>query len=597
MEIEKLEKLGKAIKGLKKPEINSVTKARIKEDILNSIEKGHKTQLYPSLQKLKLLISKIAATTKPNSVFKAKLKETLYAFAKQKAPSLAWQWQKVFASILVAVITLSIATVYVSDIPVTKAATQTTLVELTGSVDIIRNGEVIEAEESMLLKQGDIIVTGPQSTAIIRYIDDSVSRLSPSSELKIIKLFQDIQETSKTEVEIELTQGRVWNQVVNIVGDESSFQVDTNEMTANASEKASFDISADESYETKVSVFENKIEVSLVDAKEETVQLVLEGYALETDHKEPQIEKITINSGDDADWVASNIEKDKAYKKEVEEEDIEASKTEAGLTSENPFYTAKIINESTKLLLTTDAEDNAKLKIDIAITRLNEATVYINSDKSSDADALLKEFSTLVQEVSDTIRSSDEVKEYFENALAEEVKDLTVVMPDSPLYIVKEVVREAKVTTAIDDQEMKGVLLEEAEDKLIEAKELIKDEKQDIAEITLIEVQQEVIDVTYDDVDSEEEEVIEEHVKVLSAAKVLIEVIEEEEGSEEIVKLAEVTYDLLENDIEDAFMDPEIYVTEEILELANDVINDEVEEYVQEKLDPIVSDSAVILDL
>ncbi|MFC1810307.1 DUF5667 domain-containing protein [Patescibacteria group bacterium] len=588
MEIDNLEKLGKAIKGLKKPALDVVKKTHIKESILTSIEKGHKTQLYPSLQKLKLLISKIAGTTKPNSVFRAKLKETIYAFAKQKAPSLAWQWQKVFASVLVAVITLSIATVYVSDIPITKAATYTTLVEITGHVNIVREGEVIEAEEHMLLQQGDIIVTGPQSTAIIRYIDDSVSRLSPSSELKIIKLFQDQVNASKTEVEIELTQGRVWNQVVNIVGDESSFQVDTNEMTANVSAKASFDISADESYETKVSVFENKVEVSLVDEKHETVQLVLEGYALETDHKESQIEKITINSGDDADWVASNIEKDKAYKKEVEEEDIEASKNEAGLTSENPFYTAKKINESTKLLLTTDTEDNAKLKIDIAITRLNEATVYINSDKSRDADLLLKEFNALVQEVSDAIRSSDEVKQYFENALAEEVKDLTVVMPDSSLYIVKEAVREAKIITATNDQEKKGVLLDEAEDKLIEAKELIKDEKQDIAEITLIEVQEEVIDVTYDDVDSEEEGVIEEHEEVISAAKVLIEVVEEEESNDEIARLAEVTHDLLENDIEDAFMNPE---------LANDVINDKVEEYIYEKPNPVVSDSAVILDL
>lgn len=597
MEIDNLEKLGKAIKGLNKPEILDVKKARIKENILNSIEKGHKTQLYPSLQKLKLLISKIAGTTKPNSVFRAKLKETVYAFTKQRAPSLAWQWQKVFASVLVAVITLSIATVYVSDIPVTKAATQTTLVELTGHVDIVRDGFVIEAEENMLLKQGDVIVTGPKSTAIIRYIDDSVSRLSSRSELKIIKLFQDQKNASKTEVEIELTQGRVWNQVVNIVGDESSFIVEANEMTANASEKASFDISADESFDTKVSVFENKVKVSLVDEKHETVQLVLEGYALETDHKQPQIEKITINSGDDTDWVASNIEKDKAYKKEVEKEDIEASKAEAGLTPENPFYTAKIINESTKLLLTIDAEDNAKLKIDIAITRLNEATVYINSDKSRDADFLLKEFNTLIQEVSDAIRSSDEVKQYFENALAEEVKDLTVILPDSPLYKVKEAVREVKIITATNDQEKKGVLLEEAEDKLIEAKELIKDEKQDIAEITLIEVREEVIDITCDDVDSEEEKVIEEHVEVLSAAKILIEVVEEEESNDEIVKLAEVTYDLLENDIEDAFMDPEIYVTQEVLELANDVIDDEVEEYVQEKLNPIVSDSAVILDL
>jgi len=571
MEIHKLEKLGDKIKELKKPHFSDIKRAKMKQTVLSSIKHGKSAGLYPSLQKLKDLISSVASKTKPNSIFKARLGETLYAFTKSKKSSFAWQWQKVFASALVVVITFMAATVYVSDIPVIKAARQTTLTSVSGSVEIVRNGEIMQAEANMYLQQGDILVTGANGTAVIRYIDDSVSRLSPKSELIINKLYQDQNNKSKTEVEIELTQGRVWNQVVNIVGKDSTFTVESQDVTAETSEKASFDISVN-----KVAVFENKVEVSLKDK----TQLVVEGYALDADYKVTQVERISLNSKEDAEWVSENIELDKEYKYEMEEEDKEDSKSEAGLTPESPFYSAKKINESTKLLLTINADDNAKLKIDIAIKRLNEATVYINEDKSREAGLLLKEFSQLVTEVSESIRGSEDVKHYFENALAEEAKDLSVVLPDEPLYKVKEAVRDAKKKVLPDDQEKRGVVLEEAEEKLIEAKELIKEEKPEIAQETLIEVQEDVIDAAYDDIDSEDEDVIEEHVEALSTAKVLIEVVEEQASDDdEIAKLVEVTHTVLEDDIEDS--------TDVEMHSANPILSEE----------EVISDAAVILDL
>lgn len=594
MEIDKYKKLEKALYELKKPHLNDENARKMKSNIFSSIKHGQGTELYPSLQKLKDLISKVSKDIKPNSVFRARLGETIYAFAKSKKSSFAWQWQKIFASALVAVIVFMAGTIYIADIPTIKAARRTVIVNVSGDVDLFRGDETIDAEANMYLQQGDVLITGSNGTAIVRYIDDSVSRLSPNSELTIRKLFQDEKKKSKTEVEIEVTKGRVWNQVINIVGSESSFKVESKDVTANASERASFEVKADDSDKTLVSVYDNKIEVSLKDNK----QMILEGYTLDADRVNPQVLKTILNTDEDEEWVNTNIEQDKQYKNDVVEENKEKSKTEAGITPENPLYTAKKINESTKLLLTSNPEENAKLKIDIAIKRLTEATVYINEDKSRDADPLIQEFKSIVNELGDAIKESPELKEYFEDAISEKSKDFTVVLPDDPLYKVKEAIRDVKKRIVLDDQEKRGVELEEAEEKLMEVKDLIKEEKDDVAEETLKQAQEAVVDIAIDDDVSEDEAVIQEHVNTLNSAKVLVEVIEEkEQDNPEIVKLAETTHAVLEDDIKDSLIDPEVTVTEQVAEIASPVIDEDVEEIVEEKLHPVVSDSAVIVDL
>ncbi len=594
MEIDKYKKLENSLKELKKPCLKSETKLEMKHNILSSIKHENKFELYPSLQKLKNIISKLAEDIKPNSVFKARLGQTLLSFTKSHKSSFALQWQKVFASTLLVVITFMVGTVYISDIPVIKAARQTTIVYVSGDVDLIRDDVTIQAEANMYLQQGDTLITGENGTSIVRYIDDSVSRLSPNSELRIRKLYQDQIKRSKTEVEIEVKKGRVWNQVVSIVGKESSFKVEAKDVTANASERASFEVKANNSAQTLVSVYDNRIEVSMQDEK----QMVLEGYSIAADLESPQVAKRTINSLEDQQWVEDNIEKDKQYKNDVVEENKVKTKSEAGLTPENPLYTAKKINESTKLLLTSNPEENAKLKIEIALKRLNEAAVYINEDKSREADSLIQEFKSIISEINGTVSSSEELKEYFNDALSNRSKDFAVVLPGDPLYKLKEALREAKLTVITDNQEKNSAELKEAEEKIIEAKDLLKEEKNDLAQETLMKAQEKVIDIAYDNESTQGEAAIGEQVNTLNSAKVLVEVAETDaEDNAEIVKLAETTHSVLENDIKDSLTDPDVEITKEVVQLADPVIDDEVQQIVDEKLNPVVSDSALILEL
>lgn len=582
MEGKHLNKLEEAIKGLKKPDLSCVEKASIKKSLLHSIQHenvSETSQLYPSLNKIKILILNISNSAAPNSVFRARLKETLITFTNNNKPVnlFARTLQKVTASALVALIALSAVTVYIADIPITKASKLSLITELNGEVEILRGGILLKAKPGIALMQGDIIVTGDNSYALIRYIDDSVSRLSSQSELRLSRLYQDEHKSSNTQVELELKRGRVWNQIVNLAGNDSTFRVEVNDLTAETSDKASFDIAAQDS---KIIVFENRVQVSLP-SKYNKMQLLVEGYSMDINN--PQVEKTYINANE-KNWVDENIQKDKQYKKEVEEENKEKNKEQAGLTPENPFYSAKKLNESTKLLLTTNPNDNAKLKIDIAIKRLNEAIVLLEAQNLQDAEPLLREFNSIIEEVSISVNSSEELKDYLQNAFADEEKDFSVTLPDSPIYLAKEALRDVKKNIVANDEEKKGILLKETEEKLIEVKELIKDDKEDLAAEKLAEVNVGVIDNATNEAErNNDNDLTEAQSNTLSTAKMLQDLVEEKGGNEDMALLAQVTHNLLDDGKD----------TDEVLHLASPVVEKPTVKY--EK--PIVSDTAVIMSL
>lgn len=584
--------LEEELKGLKKPELSLKAKAEIRGNLLMHIQK-HKH--------FEESITKVAHKTNPSAYLKTKIKESLLsAIELTRQPGIMLRnWQKLLASTLIFLISMTtFTTIYIADIPMTKAAAQTVLIEFSGNVDVIRDDVIIDVEDVMVLLQGDIVVTDKKSSAVIRYIDDSLSRLSPRSELKLTKLYQDENNKSQTEVEVELSKGRVWSQVVNLSGKKSTFRVGIKNISANVSEKASFDISVNEKEEPKVSVFENKVQVELEEEKRIKTQYVLEGYAIAAAEVNPEIEKISFNSVEDEVWIVVNQEKDKEYKKEIDKEKSEDAIDKAGMTPENPFYGAKKLNESTKLLFSGD-DDKTKLKIDIAVKRFNEAKVYFDEGKVKEAEELLKEFNNAFIELAGEVRDSDELFDYLENRINEEEKDLSTVLPDSEKYKAKEALREVKKKVAQSEQEVKEAVYEETEEKINEVKELIKDEKDSLAQTTLEELKNTVMGTAYDDVESETDEVIEEQVESISSMGVLEEVIEKEGLiSDEIVDLVEATKSVLEEDIEDSLIDPDVEVSFDSWEIANPIVDEEsIEFIVEEKLHPIVSDSAVIISI
>ena len=108
----------------------------------------------------------------------------------------------------------------------TKASKWTYLENVNGEVYINRDGQILQANPNVSLQEGDIIVTRKNSTAVIRFMDDSVTRLGEDTSLQIEKMgIDDGQGNLETQISLLLASGRVWAHVVNLMGTNSHFVI------------------------------------------------------------------------------------------------------------------------------------------------------------------------------------------------------------------------------------------------------------------------------------------------------------------------------------------------------------------------------------
>lgn len=324
------EKLGKALKALEKPLLDESLKGIMKNNIIKQIRLNEPIPATHS--RLKDALRKLANTVSPRADVRARMKEAILSgiehlsIRKSFFRNTLVNWQRAFASFFIVMFTIGAITFYIQDIPVTNAALKTVFHKVFGTVEVIRNGVRIEAKKDMSLQQGDIVVTGKDGIAVIRYVNDSITRLSPESELKIHKLYQDILDETKTEVEVELTQGRVWTQVVNNDSTKSTFKVAAKDITANAQVTTSFDVKhEEENAGVTVSVFDNEIEVTVQDVANQK-QIIQEGYAVAVN--ETSKLEVVAHSNEDAKgqlWVNVNTAEDKEYSETVAHTEEEAT--------------------------------------------------------------------------------------------------------------------------------------------------------------------------------------------------------------------------------------------------------------------------------
>lgn len=553
-------KFEEALKALKKPELSEDLKGRMRRDILLRINEPFCFESkYPSIERVKRYIGKVARITEPSVFIKSKIKENVLTFVENNrlGSNFVWgiarSWQKVIATFMVGVISMCSFTVYFAGIPVTKAAKKTVFHEVYGDVDVVRDGEYIKASKYMELWENDIVSTGENGLAVIRYFDDSVSRLSPLTELKMQRLYQDQNIRAKTKVEVELTRGRVWSQVVNLVEEQSSFEVYIKSVKTRSSGKASFDINHnDDLNKTSVAVFENKVEVIVPEKRKENKKVVIEGYSVEVYEDESIKEKKAYMNDNDDLWIAVNKAEDKQYKKVVDKEKDEESKKDAGFLPTDALYSAKKINESTKLLVTTDKVSKNKIKVDIAVKRLDEASALLVGGNEDGATKQLEDFYKIIDEISAEIGGSDEIKEYIQYAFADKEKDLSTVLPDGKRYKAKEALRTAKLKLAITGEEKNQVSLKSATEKVVEAKELFGEEKQEHAQLTLLEAAKEIVDISSTGSGSDGGlKTVQQKEQTLSTVRVLKGLVEkDEEINVEVKMIIDATEQALEKPLE-----------------------------------------------
>ena len=274
-------------------------------------------------------------------------------------------------------------------------------------------------------------------------------------------------------------------------------------------------------------------------------KVVVEGYSVEFNDDESVESKIDVGTKEDEVWIKVNKAEDKQYRKEVDKEKEDETKIDAGVLPSDPLYSAKKINESTKLLMTTDELEKNKIKADIAVKRLTEAGALLADGDEESAKELLDEFSESIKEISAKIDDSSELRDYVRTSLNDEEKDLSTVLPGQKRYMAKEALRDAKLLLAITDDEKGNASLESATQKVIEAKELFNEDKQEEAQDTLLEAAKGI--VTVDSATSEQKE------DALSTVRVLKDAVEDNtDVAPEIKLIIDATEDSLEESSKDA---------------------------------------------
>lgn len=391
--------------------------------------------------------------------------------------------RKVFALSMSFVFLFTLVFHYTFQIERVEASFLTTIEQTTGSVDIIRGKDVITGAPGFVLRTDDIIRTGKDSRATIRFLDQSVSRLSEDTEIKISRLFVNPLNKTETIIEIILHRGRLWSRVINLINNISSFQVKAVNTVAVAKKKAAFDVSISAKGKAKVAAVKNKVDLTVATEKKVLETTLVKGFSAEIkDTQSAAPSKIVSEKiGDKEDlWILENLEADKTYIEAIKQETKEQIQDQIKVLPGNPFYAIKGLTEDTKIALTLNDVDRQKKILITVSEKLAEALAMLEKGDKAKTDELLAEFQTELFGVLSWVKEFEishpaearELKLLVSELLASYDKQLAIILPTDILYPLKEAVSETKLLAAENPLEKTEESLAQATNKLLEASDL-----------------------------------------------------------------------------------------------------------------------------
>jgi len=363
------------------------------------------------------------------------------------------------------------------DNAVVSAASISYISSFEGDVFLYRDGEALQCEIGFVVEEGDQIITADDSVVEILFFDDSKARLAPNSHLSIDVLFEenidsaqnsnddessdsdsnydavtdfensddenvaignfsenfnsfesfeDVETLGFTDnienvetvssVELNLLDGRIWSDVVDLPGKDSSYVLKVSDTYVSA-ESASFDVelSNDEVY---VAVFDDSVNVTNnkdADVVESGEKLLASDGNLESVPLEDEDVQIV--------WVEENISISNDYLTGFEERLIAAKLEALGDDFDVEEISMEEVAMNDRILFLTI--DDVETQIDI-FESVNESLQSMEGDFEGDDFQLmfedfnieLEEFERLIEEVSYTDQDyADELRKYLDESL------------------------------------------------------------------------------------------------------------------------------------------------------------------------------------
>jgi hypothetical protein len=477
-----LTKLAQKILKMEKPVLGSQKKMMMRANLLKQMSTPQEDRIPATLQGVVDYIKELVSMLNLDMNKRVDMKERVFA-AIENIPQRSYFWRnfwifnkKMISGLAVVTMFLGMFSFISVDTSVVRAETFTVLDSFLGQVVVVRDGKSIAIHSDMELYEGDKIATGNDGMVVVKYFDDSITRLSSDTTVVIDKLFKP-QNSVQTYIEVSLESGTMWSHVLSLVGDDSAFVLKANDVSATA-KKATFNAELKDQ-KLELEVFNRSVDIQ---KQNQLVDKVIRGQKAVINGK---VEVVDLSENDkNVAWVQENLESDKEYLVSVEDRLLAAKMKSMGTDAPKDVSMGNSLRENIAVFLTFDDVSKVKKEFDLAEKNLVAAEIKLADPNLSATDKqnvqkAMQDFSDKVKMLDKIVKEvgysdekySAELKQYLDNGILAHQKDLSLVLPDSPLYEVKQMVDNVALIGVSDKTELAEKKLEQLSDKLATAED------------------------------------------------------------------------------------------------------------------------------
>ncbi|MGL5830894.1 MAG: DUF5667 domain-containing protein, partial [Candidatus Altimarinota bacterium] len=366
------------------------------------------------------------------------------------------------------------------------------------------------------------------------------------------------------QVELSLIDGQAWTNVVNLIDENSTFVIETDQAKAEVSSRASFEINANDQA-TSIEVFDNVVDFVKKDSVVDEIKPVVSGYKAtistapkyQLDLSDHQI-VVKKNDGESTEWTKLNKELDEVYANKLAEENKDFA--ESALASRENFLGFLVDFKNTTKSIFMDSEIESLrmefLNAHFGLIKAQDLLTKLSASNNTRPEALklAYQYRTTVREIAANLprlrEKSPEQAELLYQVIREHLddqrKNLYNVLPDNSSYFVKELVYETSLSLAVNDLEKVEFHLQRAKSTLMEVQGLVDKEQIDLAASTFNAYLNQIGDLValvntanLDEINQKFLEIIEAQVKQVKVFNSITSKLETKGSSELLDKMEE----------------------------------------------------------
>jgi len=442
----------------------------------------HQIELQKNEVWFKAFLRKLGVIT-PSEIFLNRARVRFMERINAVRPSWAWILfaKRLAASTLVMVLAVT-ATLFFVDGRQVVSASEDTYVEVTvGSISVKHADRLIwdEIENRIELAEGDLIKLNEGAKAVIHFFDDSQIRLTENSLLLINKLDVSPAYARQGVIEVFLHKGKAWVQTLNVDDDYAGLTLITRDAITKAI-NATFDVQTDLNEPTNIRVFQNKIEIKILQPNtrevidtfklNENSQITITANFNSTQKPLTTIRALT--SQDKASlWVMNNLQQDREHLVQLNEDELHRLRVITGVLPGNMFYPLKQAKERLKLALTFRESSITEAQIEIANKRLNEAIMLLQEGDRQKAMEALMAYQSIARQITEDVNDQDLLTYRL---ITPHQKTLVASLPTSPIGMVKEALNQTEELFTEDPIERERIRLENSVERLHDVAMLVE---------------------------------------------------------------------------------------------------------------------------